>query len=272
VTLDNPSHTLPLSLIVIARNEAKHLGQCLQSVPFAAEKLVVDSGSTDDTVAIAADLGARVVHQQWLGFGPQRNFAAGLASYDWILMLDADEQLSPALCAEMQARLPGILHSELAGAVLLRASQFMGAPMRWYRPMNRERIARLYHRGRARWTEARVHESLRFSGAITRFKQRVLHDHNPTLVHRQLKMLRYTELRAKDWAQRRRPVRLWLCPFVFMTTFFKDYWLRLGFLDGWRGFVIAHIAASYAVYRRLRYYELAVNPRSAQLADDALAK
>lgn len=270
MTPQKPADLLPVTLIIITRNEAAQIGQCLQSVPFAAEKIVVDSGSTDATVEIATRLGARVVHQDWLGFGPQRNFASSLATHDWILVLDADEQLSAALCGEMQARLPELLRSNLAGAWLLRASTFMGAPMRWYRPMTRERIGRLYHRGRARWTDARVHESMRFNGAVTRFKGRVLHDHNPTLVHRQLKILRYTELRAQDWRDRRRPVRLWQCPFIFMTTFFKDYCLRLAFLDGWRGFVIAHVAASSAVYRRLRYYELSLEPATAQLARDAL--
>jgi glycosyltransferase involved in cell wall biosynthesis len=268
--LGSAAPLLPVTLIVIARNEAKLIVRCLASVPFAAEKIVVDSGSTDRTRELAAAAGARVVHQDWLGFGPQRNFASELASHDWILMLDADEELSVNLIDEMRARLPEILCSQLAGAVLRRATRFMGAQMRWYRPMTGERIARLYHRRRARWTNARVHEKLHFDGKVTTFRQRVLHDHNPTLVHRQIKMLRYTELRAQDWRARGRKVRLWLCPFVFAATFFKDYFLRFGFLDGWRGYVISQVAASYAVYRRLRYYELALNPDSLQTADDVL--
>src|SRR5690606_19113621 len=85
--------TLPLTLLVITHNEAGNIARCLDSVPFAAEKLVVDSGSTDDTVAIARAHGARVVHQDWRGFGPQRNFATTQAAHDWILALDADEYL-----------------------------------------------------------------------------------------------------------------------------------------------------------------------------------
>jgi glycosyltransferase involved in cell wall biosynthesis len=84
---------LPLTLLVITHNEAANIARCLDSVPFAAEKVVVDSGSSDDTVAIASAHGARVVHQDWLGFGPQRNFASTQASHDWILVLDADEYL-----------------------------------------------------------------------------------------------------------------------------------------------------------------------------------
>src|SRR5918993_2047324 len=93
---------LPLTLLVIARNEAPIIARCLDSVPFAAEKIVIDSGSTDGTTEVAARHGARVVHQDWLGFGPQRNFASTQAAHDWILTLDADEALSPELASELQ--------------------------------------------------------------------------------------------------------------------------------------------------------------------------
>jgi glycosyltransferase involved in cell wall biosynthesis len=102
---------LPISLVVITRNEAPVIGHCLDSVPFAAEKLIVDSGSTDGTQALAAEHGARVVHQDWLGFGPQRNFASTQGSHDWILVLDADEALTPALAEELVRRLPSLMGS-----------------------------------------------------------------------------------------------------------------------------------------------------------------
>src|SRR6185295_4536886 len=108
---------LPLTLLVIARDEAPIIGRCLDSVPFAAEKLVIDSGSTDGTQAVCAQHGARVVH------------------HDWILALDADEALSSELIDEMQRRLPQLMQSQCAGAILRRQTYYMGAPMRWYRPM-----------------------------------------------------------------------------------------------------------------------------------------
>lgn len=258
--------TFPLTLLVITHNESVVIGRCLDSVPFAAEKLVIDSGSTDGTQEAAVKHGARVVHQDWLGFGPQRNFASTQASHDWILVLDADEALSPALAQELQAALPQLLQSNNAGAILRRQTWYMGAPMRWYRPMVGEKLGRLYHRGRARWTDVRVHESLRFDGSTVSFRQPFVHHHNPTLVHRQLKILRYAELKARDWLERDRPVRLWLSPFVFIAAFMKDYFLRLAFLDGGRGYVVAQVAASYAVYKRLRYYEMQRNPASRQAA------
>ena len=264
------SPPLPITLLIIARNEASAIGRCLDSVPFAAEKLVVDSGSTDDTQAVATRHGARVVHQEWLGFGPQRNFASTQASHDWILALDADEALSADLAAEMHTRLPGLMQSQIAGAILRRQTWYMGAPMRWYRPMMGERLGRLYHRGRARWTDVRVHESLRFDAPTAAFRHPFIHLNNPTLVHKQLKTLRYAELKARDWADRNKPVRMWMTPLVFLSAFLKDYFLRLAFLDGWRGYVVSQVAASYAVYKRMRYYEMKRNPESRTLAAEQL--
>ena len=262
--------TLPLPLAVIAYNEADSIARCLDSVPFAAEKVVVDAGSTDDTVAVAQAHGARVIHQDWLGFGPQRAFATTQASHDWILFLDADEALSPELAREFEQRLPEVLASNFAGVRLRRAALYMGAPMRWYRPMTGERLERFYHRGRARWTDARVHEALVFDGPAETFDATFLHYQNPTLVHKQLKVLSYSELKARDWLDRGRPARMWDSPLVFLGTFLKDYLLRLAIFDGWRGFIVAWTAASYAVYKRIRYYEMHHNPESREAAARAL--
>ncbi len=263
---------LPVSLAVITRNEAASIGRCLDSVPFADDKLVVDCGSEDDTVAVARAHGARVVQQDWLGFGPQRNFASGQCRHDWILVLDADEFLSEELAAEMQQRLPQIMASTVPAAILRRRSLFMGRPMRWYRPATGETLARLYHRDRARWSDVRVHESLQFEGAAARFRAPFEHSNNPTLVHKQLKVLLYSELKCRDRNERGRPPAMWQTPLVYFSAFLKDYLLRLAFLDGWRGYIIAQTAASYAVYKRMRQYEMSVNPASVDLAARALER
>ncbi|KAA2284753.1 glycosyltransferase family 2 protein [Arenimonas fontis] len=263
---------LPLTLAVITHNEADCIGRCLDSVPFAAEKLVVDSLSDDDTVAVARAHGARVVEQAWLGFGPQRNFASTQASHDWILVLDADEYLSPELAKELQEGLPALMAGDAPAAILRRRTLYMGKPMRWYRPAVGERLARLYHRGRARWTEARVHESLRYEGRAAEFRAPFEHVNNPTLAHKQLKVLRYAELKCRDWLDKGKPARMWQAPLVYPAAFLKDYLLRLGCLDGWRGFVISHTAASYALYKRLRYYEMKANPDSVAQAARVLKR
>ncbi|HKT29468.1 glycosyltransferase family 2 protein [Dyella sp.] len=263
---------LPFTLVVITRNEAQKIARCLDSVPFAAEKLVVDSGSTDDTVAIAQAHGARVVHQDWLGFGPQRNLAATHCSHAWILALDADEYLTPELADELQRRLPALMESDTAAVILRRHLIYMGKPMRWYRPAVGEKMARFYHRDRARWSDVRVHESLQFNGASTTFHAPFLHDNNPSLVEKQLKVLLYSELKCRDWMDKNKSTRMWQTPFVFALAFFKDYVLRLGFLDGWRGYAIAQTAASYAAYKRMRYYEMRMNPASRDTAAAALTR
>ncbi|MFA6232256.1 MAG: glycosyltransferase family 2 protein [Rhodanobacter sp.] len=260
----------PLTLAVITHNEADNIARCLDSVPFAAEKLVIDSGSDDDTISVAQAHGARVVHQDWLGFGAQRNFASNQCRHDWILVLDADEYLSPELADELQLRLPALMSSDTPAAYLRRSTIYMGAPMRWYRPAMGERMARLYHRGRAHWSDARVHESLRFEGTAPTLRAVFYHTNNPTLVHKQLKVLRYTELKCRDWLDKGKSVRMWQTPFVFLLAFVKDYFFRLAFLDGWRGFMIAHTAATYAIYKRMRYYEMVNNPESVGRAEKVL--
>ena len=112
----------------------------------------------------------------------------------------------------------------------------------------------------------RVHESLRFDGPVEKFKHPFLHHHSPTLVHKQLKVLKYSELKACEWIDRSRTRSMWGYPFVFVGTFLKDYILRGAFLDGWRGVIVAHVAANYAVYKRFRYYEIRRNPPSRESA------
>ncbi|KRG69340.1 glycosyltransferase family 2 protein [Pseudoxanthomonas dokdonensis] len=263
---------LPITLIVITYNEAGNIGRCLDSVPFAAEKLVIDSNSTDATVAIAQAHGARVVQQPWLGFGPQRNFASTQSGHDWIIVLDADEFLSDELIAECAQKLPALLASAQSGAWLRRRTWFMGGPMRWYKPMVGERMARIYHRGRARWKDVPVHESLDFDRGSEEFRQPFNHLHNPTILHKELKVLRYAELKARGWQAKRKSQSMWQTPLVFVASFVKEYLLRLALLDGWRGFIIAQLSASYAVYKRMRYYEMQVNPASVELARQEMIK
>jgi glycosyltransferase involved in cell wall biosynthesis len=266
----NTGKKLPISLVVIARDEAAAIARCLDSVPFAAEKLVVDAGSVDGTPTIAQEHGARVVHQDWLGFGRQRNFATTQSRHDWIIVLDADEALSRELTRELEQELPRLMQSAHAGAILRRETWYMGAKMNWYRPMVGERIGRIYHRQRAKWTDARVHESLRYQGSTITFRHPFIHLNNPTLVHKQLKTLRYAELKARDWHDRKKPTQMWMAPFVFFSAFVKDYFLRLAFLDGWRGYIVSQTAAAYAVYKRMRYYEMQRNPESRDMAADLL--
>jgi hypothetical protein len=132
--------------------------------------------------------------------------------------------------------------------------------------MVREPKARIYHRQRARWSDVRVHETLLYEGRAVAFKAPFMHYLNPTLVHHELKSLRYAELKALDWRDRQRASWPIAWPFIFLFTFLKDYLLRLAILDGWRGWIVSYIAAHYAVYKRIRYYELRTFVPSIEMA------
>jgi hypothetical protein len=170
----------------------------------------------------------------------------------------------------LERGLPELMHSEASVGVLFRTAWFMGRPLRWYRPLVRERKPRIYHRAHSHWDEARVHEALQYTGAERCFEPAFMHYLNPTLVHQQLKYLRYAELKALDWRDRGRGSWPLAWPLVFVLTFLKDYLLRLGFLDGTRGWIAAYLAAHYALYKRLRYFEMRYFAPSVALAEDEL--
>ena len=115
-----------------------------------------------------------------------------------------------------------------------------------------------------------MHESLQYRGPGIKLHGELIHRHDPTLVHAQLKSLRYAELKARDWLDRGRPARTWTWPIVFVSTFLKDYLLRLAVLDGARGWTAAFLDAQYAVYKRLRYFDMREVPESVRLGAAAL--
>ncbi len=251
-----PCRELPVSLVVIAQNEERVIRRCLDSVPFAAEKLVVDGGSTDRTVEIAEEAGARVVHQPWLGYGQQRNFAATLARHPWILVLDADEWLSPELAREIEIALPALMESERPGMTLKRTYLLMGTPLRFYRPMVRERKERLYHIERGRWTEPAAHERLVLDGSPLVASGTLFHEFCLSPADHWQALVRYAELKARDSVSRGKWTPPWIVPFVYPVALAKKVLLGLAFLDGRRGMIVAHNEARYTALKRRIAVEL----------------
>lgn len=249
--------TTALSLCVITRDAAAELAACLASVPFAAEIVVVDSGSHDDTVEIAHRHGARVIRKPWLGFGPQKNFAIAQATHDWVICLDADERLSPELGAAMQRTLEEQREQDSnespAAYAMARRNRFLG---RWlahgegYPDWN----TRLFDRRRARWSEDAVHEHVVAQGRVARLHGDLLHASAESLENYLDKQNRYTTLQAQAMyarGERSSVARIVLAPLV---RFIRFYVFRLGWLDGLPGLV--HIAigcgASFMKYAKLR--------------------
>src|SRR5438094_5357225 len=173
--MSDPLPPLALSLVVITRDAAAQLADCLASAAFAAEAIVVDSGSRDDTVDIARRSGARVVAQSWLGFGPQKNFAVAQASHDWVLCLDADERLTPPLASAIGTAIAAQTGTTAPAAyAMARRNRFLG---RWlahgegYPDWN----VRLFDRRRARWTDDPVHGHVVAEGPVARLEGDLLH-------------------------------------------------------------------------------------------------
>jgi glycosyltransferase involved in cell wall biosynthesis len=226
----------PLSLIMITRNAGGQLRAALESASFADEVVIVDSGSDDDTVQIAASFGAVVIHQSWLGYGPQKQLAVTHAQNDWVLCLDADERVTPELAASIE----GALAAPRAAAFRMpRRNRFLG---RWlaHGEGYPDWSLRLFDRRHARWSDDVVHERVVCHGAIGTLAGDLLHESAETLQTYLEKQNRYTTLQAERMlSQGTRPslARLIGSPLV---RFLKFYVLRLGFLDGVAGLV--HIA------------------------------
>ena len=237
-----------LSVIIITRDEAKNIAECLASTAFCDECIVVDSGSEDNTVELAASKGARVVHRDWTGYGPQKNFALSLATGEWVLSLDADERVSPELARAITA---AIAEGTADAYEMPRLSSFLGREMRhsgWYP----DRVLRLFRRGRARFDDRIVHERVVCDGSIARLSEPLIHHPVKRLEDALLRMDRYSTANAALIAASGR--QIW-----FMTgilhgayTFLQTYLLRAGFLDGREGFLLAVANAEGSYYRYMK--------------------
>ena len=243
-TADGLSVPGGLSVAIIARNEAHRIARCLQSVAFADQIVVLDSGSTDDTVAIARGLGAAVdVTPDWPGFGPQKNRALARCRYRWVLSIDADEQVSDALAAEiLRVLCEASSEATVAGYWLRRSSRYCGQVIRqglW----GNDRVLRLFERQRGRFTDARVHESLVCDGETRVLEGILVHDSVDSPEDARSKARRYAFLGAEALRARGRGGSLqggvhagW--------SFLRGYLLRAGFLDGRFGLTLARLNAA----------------------------
>jgi len=233
----------PLSLTVITRNAEAHLERCLKSVPFASDIVVLDCGSEDRTREIAEKCGARVIVEEWRGFGPQKQRAAELAKHDWILNLDADEALSP----ESQAELLTLLAAEPIGGAYAfpRLSFHMGRWIRhggWYPDWQ----VRLFDRRRAKWSAAQIHEKI-VGVEPKRLNKPLLHWVFKDLSDQVATNNRYSSLGAEELVAKGRGFVLFNLLVKPKVKFFETYVWKLGFLDGMPGFVIA-VGAAYSVF------------------------
>jgi glycosyltransferase involved in cell wall biosynthesis len=236
-----------LSVTIITRNEAANLAAALQSVSWADEIVVIDAHSSDDTVAIARRHDARVEVRDWPGYGPQKNYAAGIAANDWILSIDADERVTPALAAEIG----GLMQRgpERSGYRLPRATWYLGRWMRstdWYPDYQ----LRLYDRRSGRWNERRVHESIELQGEPGLLRNDLQHYAYRDISHHLETVNRYTSLAADQWIAEGRRTNVLALALHPPLAFLRNYLLRGGIRDGAAGFLVS-VLNSYYVFLKL---------------------
>jgi glycosyltransferase involved in cell wall biosynthesis len=247
---------MKLSVILITKNEAQNIVDCLASVAFADEWIVVDSASIDATVAIAQQHGAKVhVTTEWPGFGKQKNRALDLAQGDWVLSIDADERVTPELAAEIQLALSA---SSTDLFDMPRRTSFCG---QWidHCGWSPDRVARLFRRGRARFNENLVHESLQpvqTDAKIGHLNSKLLHYSYPTPNHYWDKLKIYSEAWAIQKHAEGKKAGIARAMGASCVAFVRSYIIRLGFLDGAMGFVVCQMQAQSTFYKYFQLYFL----------------
>jgi glycosyltransferase involved in cell wall biosynthesis len=239
-----------LSIVVVAKNEALNIAECVRSARFADEVIVLDSGSTDGTPELARAEGARVVVTDWPGYGPQNNRGIDMAVGDWIFSLDADERISPQLAAEIRQAME---RTSVNGFRVPRTSMYCGRFIRhggWTPDYTR----RLVRKGQGRFTEHYLHAHLQVQGACGTLEHPIIHYSYRTLEDVLEKLNRYSSANARDMSTAGRSGSLGGAIAHGLWAFFRTYVLRLGFLDGRWGFMLAVSNAEGTYYRYLKLW------------------
>lgn len=242
-----------LSVVVITLNEEQNIVRCLKSLQFKAkpETLVVDARSTDKTVSMARKLGARVAVRPWKGYADQKNWAFGRVKGHWILSLDADEELTPELAREIE-RTVSEAPREVEGYFIKRRAFFLG---KWIKHCGwwPDAQLRLIRRGKGKFSNRPVHEGLEVKGQTLTLEEPMNHYTYHSIAQYLEKMENYSDLFCQNAPAKKR--KFWWAYLLFMPwwLFLKMYFLKLGFLDGWRGMQVCGLSAyhEFVKYRKL---------------------
>lgn len=243
----------PISVTIITLNEEDGIAKAIQSVQWADDVLVVDSGSTDRTVEIAKSLGARVLQNPWPGYGQQKNFAQKNAKYDWVLNIDGDEMVPESLALEIQQALKLIAEgkSKNVGFRFPRKNFYLG---RWivYGGWYPNYLTRLADRRFARWSEPHVHERLEVSGELGTLKE-PLHNYSFSSIQDQIHTnLRFSRLGSDDLRRRGNDANIFKMILKPLGKFIETYLIKRGFLDGLPGFIIS-VNAAHSMFLKYAY-------------------
>ncbi len=243
-----PPNPHSLTVVIVAKNEQRNITQCIAGASFADEVLVLDSGSTDATVRLAQEAGARVVQTDWPGYGPQVARGFALAKGEWVLSLDADERIGDALRAEVLAAVRGGTHD---GWRIPRVSEFCGRFIQHggWRP---DYTLRLGRRAKSGFTDHFLHAHMTVDGSIGELKSPLVHFSYPDLHDVLEKLDRYSTGHARDMRSRGKTGGVWKGLLHGWVAFIRTYFLRLGLLDGRHGLMLAIYNAEYTYYKYLK--------------------
>ena len=228
-----PATRQPLSVAIITLNAVSQLEACLQSVRFVDDIVVVDSGSTDGTPALAERYGARVIQQDWLGFGPQKQVAVEAARHNWVLCLDADERVTPELQAAIEIALA---NPSTAAFRFPRCNRFLGRYLK-HGEGYPDWSLRLFDRRQAHWSNDAVHEKVETNGRVGELSGDLLHDSAESLAAYLTKQNRYTTLAAEMALAAGKRASFGRIAFSPLVRFIKFYFIRQGFRDGLPGLI-----------------------------------
>ncbi|MFH2135453.1 MAG: glycosyltransferase family 2 protein [Pseudomonadota bacterium] len=240
---------MTLSVILITKNEAENIRACLKSVEWADEVILVDSGSADETVAIARSMGAKVFEHDWPGFGQQKNRALGYASSDWVFSIDADERVTLELRAELEQ---AMREGGAEGYYCPRLSQFCGSFIHhsgWYP----DYVLRLFRRGKGRFSDSLVHESVKLQGRSAKLRSPLLHYSYLDRADVERKVAHYSDAAAQQMHAAGKRTGLLRAALSAGWAFVRTWVIRLGMLDGGAGWGIAMMNArtTWLKYRKL---------------------
>ncbi|MFM8315102.1 MAG: glycosyltransferase family 2 protein [Deltaproteobacteria bacterium] len=233
-----------LSAVVITKNEEKNIARCLESLSFCDEIIVVDSHSTDNTLAIARKFTPKVFEREWSGYVEQKNYAVGLTSNDWVLSIDADEEVSSELRQELQDVLKST--PQETAYLIARKTIHSGQWIKyggWYP----NRLVRLFRKSFGSWQGGPVHEFWATQGRVGELKNDLVHYSFDSLSDQVERNNLYSSLGAKLLLEQKHKFSLFRLLFKPGSKFVETYFLKLGFLDGYRGFFIS-ISAAYSVF------------------------
>ena len=252
VTFESEAAVPRLSAIIITLNEAGNIAGCLDTLSFCDECIVVDGGSTDETVKVAQGKGARVVSHPFAGFGAQKGFALSLATGDWVLSIDADERVSSMLAQEIRNAIAG---GAAACYELPRRSTFCGRLMD-HSGWSPDYVLRLFRRDKAYFSGDLVHERVVCDGSMVRLSEPLMHDPVRRLEDALSRMDRYSTAGAEQLVAAGKRVSFISGISHGLWTFFRTYLLRAGFLDGREGFLLAVANAEGTYYRYMKAWLL----------------